>query len=491
MTRVLIIDDDILFCEALGSTLEEKGYTVMVAHTLERGRTLLKKQPVDIAFIDVFLPDGNGLDLLAGLSLLPDSPHAIVVTAQGDAAGAESAIASGAWDYVQKPAHIGEIMLMVERVIEVRERRRDMPDFVSVSGIVAASNPMRQAMLQIFDAAQSEAPALISGETGTGKELMARVMHKNSRRSDGPFVVVDCGALTPSLMESELFGSVRGAFTGAVHNRPGLVMLANGGTLFLDEVGELAFEQQKVFLRLLQERSFRPVGAGEEMQSDFKIVAATNRSLNEMVAGGMFRQDLLFRLQGIHIELPPLRARGEDILLIAKYSLARVLLQYGLGEKNFSADAKEALATYAWPGNVRELIHAVESAVLAATDGHLILLQHLPIQLRTHAARLRIEEMARPGGRPPGNVGFEAVFGTAGALSGQPASADLQDAPFTPITWKEFHDGELFGRKREYLLRLLRHTDGNVPEAARVAGVSRQRLYTLLKEHGIARNWQA
>ncbi len=545
MASLLIVDDDMLFCEALSTTLEGEGYRVLVAHNLGRARELLKKHTISIIFIDVFLPDGNGLDLLAGLALLPEPPEAIVVTAQGDPQGAEKAITSGAWDYVQKPAHMGEIVLMVQRALQAHERKQQMPDAAGSAGIVGTNRAMRLTLLQMFEAAQVDAPVLITGETGTGKELVARAVHKNSRRAQGPFVVVDCGAITPTLLESELFGNVRGAFTGAMSSRQGLVMLANGGTLFLDEVGELAPEQQKVFLRLLQERRFRPIGGTEELQSDFRIVAATNRNLPEMAAGGTFRSDLLFRLQGLTIEIPPLRARGKDIFLLVQYALNRTLAQYGLKGKVFSSEALEAFASYLWPGNVRELLHAVEASVLAAHDETLILMQHLPVHMRAQAVRSRIEERSPA---PP----LPTMRDSQGTLPGPPLSAEPPDldldveasiapamapafhtqngdlplpaarqmpptlSPLPPMeeirpahtlsrraehgpmrsptqdpsTWKEFHDTTLYDYKRRYLLDLLAWAQGNVPEAAKAAGLSRQRLYTLLREHGIIRQWE-
>lgn len=504
MSTLLVLDDDLIFCEALGTTLEEAGYRVLVAHTVARAKELLKKVSVDIVFIDVFLPDGNGLDLLNGLTLLPEPPEAIVITAQGDPKGAETAITSGAWDYVQKPANMEDILLMVRHALEARERKRKMPDFTGGSGIVGVTLPMRQALFQMFEAAQSDTPALIIGETGTGKELVARAIHTYSRRAGGPFVVVDCGAIAPTLLESELFGNVRGAFTGAVQSRPGLVALADGGTLFLDEAGELAREQQKVFLRLLQERSYRPIGSTEEVQSNFRIVAATNRNLSEMAAGGTFRSDLLFRLQGVIIELPPLRARGEDIELLVQHALARTLSRYGMQEKIFSAEAMVAFSSYAWPGNVRELMHAVEAAVLAASGSDLVLLQHLPLHLRAHAAKSRVGERAaafeqqyphEPALQPPLPAASAAAEGLEGEHLPPLSAPDTGKAaatgpPASPGSWKTFQDTVLYEEKRKYLLELLRYTGGNVPEAAREAGVSRQRLYMLLREHGIARQWQ-
>lgn len=571
MATLLIVDDDMLFCEALSTTLEEEGYRVLVAHNLGRARELLKKHTIEVVFIDVFLPDGNGLDLMAGLALLPEPPEAIVVTAQGDPQRAESAITSGAWDYVQKPADMREIVLMVKRAIQAHERKTQMPDPAGSAGIVASNRAMRITLLQMFEAAQVDAPVLITGETGTGKELVARAVHKNSRRAKGPFVVVDCSAIAPTLLESELFGNVRGAFTGAMHSRQGLAMLADGGTLFLDEVGELAPEQQKVFLRLLQERRFRPIGGNEELESDFRVVAATNRNLTEMAAGGTFRSDLLFRLQGLTIEIPPLRNRGKDVFLLVQYALNRTLAQYNLKPKAFSSDALQALASYPWPGNVRELMHAVEASVLAAHDESLILMQHLPVHMRAQAVKSRVQENYPAQPPPPAESSSPALSAASGGEEtppygeppayiqpgapvigaptqvqattpaqaaplappaplqprhafGQPAPASLdavptgeqamppaasrppqdtsqppalpqQEAPLRsatqdPYSWKEFQENILYEHKRRYLLDLLTWAQGSVPEAAKAAGLSRQRLYTLLKEHGISRHWE-
>ena len=513
MASLLIVDDDLLFCEALGSTLEEQGHRVLMAHTLARARELLKKQAVSVVFLDVYLPDGIGIDLMPGLALLPEVPEVIVVTAQGDPDGAAKAITAGAWDYVQKPAHMGEIALMVERALQTHERKRQLPDFTGGTGMVGTSQPMRLTLLQMLEAAQSDSPVLISGETGTGKELLARAIHGNSRRARGPFVVVDCGAIAPTLLESELFGNVRGAFTGAVHARHGLVMLANQGTLFLDEVGELALDQQKAFLRLLQERSFRPIGGTEEVPSDFRVVAATNRSLAEMTAGGTFRQDLLFRLQGMTIQVPPLRARKEDIFPLAQYACSRTITQYGMRPKTLSPEALEALGSYAWPGNVRELLHTVEAAVLAAGEQSLVLPQHLPVHVRANAVRSRVRGgKAQP--RPEPGAPAAGFQPQRAEMAGQPASistsdkqeeilpgggqALMPDVELTaaragegmPPSWREFQETTLYEEKRRYLLALLQGTGGNVPAAARAAGLSRQRLYILLREHGIVRQWE-
>ena len=472
MAEILIVDDDFVFTEALTSTLEDEGFSVHAVGTLLEARELLKNRIFSVAFIDVYLPDGNGLALLSGLALLPEPPEAIVVTALGDPDGAASAITHGAWDYIQKPADMGDILLMVRRALATRERKQARLRQFGVAGIVGESLPMRLCLLQMFEAAQTDTPVLISGETGTGKELVARAVHRNSRRAQGPFVVVDCGAISPTLIESELFGNIRGAFTGAAQSRQGLVQQADGGTLFLDEVGELSLEQQKVFLRVLQERAFRPLGAAEEISSNFRVVAATNRNLDDMAEQGAFRTDFLFRLRGCGISLPPLRDRGEDVELLADYGLTGTLVRGNMEGKRFSREAVQALKSYAWPGNVRELLHTVEHAALAATDDPLILLQHLPLPLRTSAARVRLLGGAREGISAPIGAGAGAV-----------------EAPAKPPTWREFQEQVLVEHKRRYLLEVLNWTEGNIPRAAEVTGVSRQRLYRLLREHGITRRW--
>ncbi len=474
MAEVLIVDDDFVFTEALASTLEDEGFSVHAVETSLEARELLKSRVFSVAFIDVYLPDGNGLDLLSGLALLPEPPEAIVVTAMGDPDGAASAITHGAWDYIQKPADMEEILLMVRRALASRERKQTRLRQFGVAGIIGESLPMRLCLLQMFEAAQTDNPVLITGETGTGKELVARAVHKNSRRAKGPFVVVDCGAISPTLLESELFGNVRGAFTGAAQSRQGLVQQADGGTLFLDEVGELSLEQQKVFLRVLQERTFRPLGASGEISSNFRVVAATNRDLSAMTERDAFRADFLFRLRGAAITLPPLRERGDDVELLAEYALTGTLARSNVGEKHFSREAMQALVSYSWPGNVRELLHTVEYATLAAVDEPLILLQHLPLQLRTSAARFRLA--GRVKGAP--TEGPPAVSGAA-----------APETAAKPPTWREFQEQVLMEHKRRYLLEVLNWAEGNIPKAAGVAGVSRQRLYTLLRDHGITRRW--
>ena len=281
--------------------------------------------------LDVGLPDGNGLDAIARIQKAESRPQIIIITASGDQNGAELAIRNGAWDYIQKPASVHDMALSIIRAIQYREERKGKrqgagaPRLLKLDGIVGNCPKMKERFELVAQAADTETNVLITGETGTGKELFASAIHNNSLRAKKPFVVVDCSALPETLVESILFGHDKGAFTGAQKAREGLIKQADGGTLFLDEVGELPFPVQKAFLRVLQERRFRPVGTGAEISSDFRLIAATNRDLQKLVLEGVFRDDFLFRLRSFIIELPPLREREEDIAEITNVLYCKAL----------------------------------------------------------------------------------------------------------------------------------------------------------------------
>ena len=300
---------------------------------------------------------------------------------------------------------------------------------------------------------------LITGETGTGKELFASAIHNNSLRAKKPFVVVDCSALPETLVESILFGHDKGAFTGAQRAREGLIKQADGGTLFLDEVGELPFPVQKAFLRVVQERRFRPVGAGAEISSDFRLIAATNRDLQKLVNEGVFRDDFLFRLRSFIIELPPLREREDDIAEITKYYIAKLCERHGIGLKGFSPDFMEALSAYKWPGNVRELLHALERALAAVFHEPTLFPQHLPEHIRIELARHSIKSAVPPPTRADGG------FISRGAMP----------------SFRNYREN----MDRMYLMELTALAGGNIKEACRVSGLSRSRLYDLLKNHNL------
>ncbi len=464
MAKILIIDDDPLVRESLARVVKKMDHEAFKAESLGTAREKLPTEPFDLVFCDVHMPDGSGLDILPEIRASATVPEVIIVTGYGDPDGAELAIKKGAWDYIEKPLSVKAVMLCIERALQYREKKRAarQPVALNIEGIVGSSSRIRTCLDLLAQAASSEANVLVSGETGTGKELFAWAIHNNSARSDRNFVVVDCAALPETLVESTLFGHVRGAFTGADKPRDGLVRQADGGTLFLDEIGELSISIQKAFLRVLQERRFRPVGGGQEVSSDFRLVAATNRRLEDLTRTGGFREDLLFRLRTFVLELPPLRETKEDIKDLMLHYLVRFCELYGSPMKGYSPDFLEVLMAYDWPGNVRELIQALEKAVISAKDEPMLFAKHLPDHIRIQLARASVLQK-----RPPG------------------ASAEASPATDPSLNLKDFREAEMARIEKDYLASLLRRTNGEVGEACRISGLSRSRLYTLLKKYGL------
>lgn len=465
MAKILIIDDNPLVSESLARVMEKMGHASSAAASVAAALDAARGAAFDIIFCDVHMPDGSGLDILPELRSGPLPPEVIIITGFGDPDGAELAIKKGAWDYVEKPLSAKNVMLAVERALQYRDKKRAAPAPIALKteGIVGAGPKLHACLDALAQAASSEANVLITGETGTGKELFAWAIHRNSARSPRSFVVVDCAALPETLVESTLFGHVRGAFTGADKPRDGLVRQADGGTLFLDEIGELPLAIQKAFLRVLQERRFRPVGGGQEVSSDFRLVAATNRDLEGMVRAGTFREDLLFRIRTFVLSLPPLRETKEDLKEIVLHYVVKFCDQYGIPMKSFSPEFQQVLLAYEWPGNVRELIQALEKAIITAKDEPVLFPKHLPEHIRIRLARSAV----------------------AGKKSGpEPAASTPKPGPLASL--KDFRDEGLARLESEYLADLMRAAARNIPEACRISGLSRSRLYTLLKKYGIA-----
>ncbi len=469
MARVLIIDDDQQLCGMLALKLSLLGNQSERAHSLAEGLAQAAGQEFDVVFLDVRLPDGDGLAALPALQQSPGRPEVIIITGAGDPDGAELAIKSGAWDYIKKPSSVQAMILPVIRAVQYRQERAAGGRRVALrrEGIVGESPAMQACLDLLAQAAGSEANLLISGETGTGKELFARAAHANSRRAPAPFVVVDCSALPATLAESLLFGHERGSFTGADQSREGLVRQAHGGTLFLDEVGELPLAVQKAFLRVLQDRRFRPIGGRSEVASDFRLVSATNRDLGEMVQAGRFRSDLLFRLRGLTLRLPSLRERGDDLRALVNFHLERLCARYGLASKGLSPEFMEALAAHAWPGNVRELVQALEHALARAGAAPTLFARHLPDSLRVQVARAALGPgPARPGPGPEARP-------AAASPGGETALPSLREHRLV--------------QDRIYLASLMANHAGDIAGACRAAGLSRSRLYELLKRHDLPR----
>jgi two-component system, NtrC family, response regulator len=451
MSKILIIDDDPSMCRMLIRLVEMHGHHAVAAQTLSHGLREAREAPYDVVFLDVRMPDGNGLQALQEVQAGPGKPEVIIITGMGDADGAELAIKSGAWDYVEKARSVKEMSLPLVRALQYRQEKltKQRPVALDRVGIVGETPEILECLQLVAAAAVTDSNVLITGETGTGKELFARAIHENSPRKGGGFVVVDCGALPESLVESVLFGSEKGAFTGADRAREGLVRQAHGGTLFLDEVGELPPAVQKAFLRVLQEHRFRPVGGRKEVESDFRLVAATNRNLDDMVGGNRFRQDLLFRLRSVTISLPPLRERSGDIRSMAMNYVTRQCERYNREAKGFSPEFLNALVEYDWPGNVRELLNTLEGALAVAGTEPILFEKHLPTNIRVRIVR----------------SAFEQESGASGSGSD------------TFPRFREYREE----MERRYLSDLMARANNDIKEACSLSGLSRSRLYELLK----------
>jgi len=466
MADILIIDDDELICATLSNVVKDMGHNATCAFTLREGLEKVRSGQFDLVFLDVKMPDGSGLGIVTDIRETPSSPEVIIITGFGDPDGAELAIKHGAWGYLEKGASLDAMTLPLARALQYRQERqlKKAPTALRLEGIVGRSPKMRACLDLLAQAANSDASVLITGETGTGKELIACAIHKNSARARKSFVVVDCAALPETLVESVLFGHEKGSYTGADKSQSGLIKQAGGGTLFLDEVGELPLSIQGSFLRVLQERRFRPVGSIEEVESDFRTVAASNRDLDDMARRGQFRKDLLFRLRALEIELPPLRGRFEDIKELATYHMIRLSEHYGKGTKGFSPDFLETLERYDWPGNARELINAMERAYVEAGDSPVLFPKYLPVPIRVQAVKASLGNKETTGGEPDAGI----------------------DLPKGLSSLQEQREAVIAEAEQHYLKELVSLTGRNVEEACKISGLSRSRLYALMKKHRIS-----
>ena len=460
--NILIIDDDITICETLANVIKRLGHKVSYALTLNEGLVINSTDYIDVVLLDVRLPDGNGLEAISTIREVDSMPEVIIITGEGDPDGAVLAIKNGAWDYIEKPFSLDKMTLPLLRAIQYREEKKNKSSVALMrGGIIGNSQQLKACLDLVANAANSNANVLITGETGTGKELFSSAIHLNSARKNMNFVVVDCAALPETLVESTLFGHIKGAFTGADKSRDGLIKQADGGTLFLDEVGEMPLPIQKTFLRVLQERSFRPVGGKHETKSDFRLIAATNKDLDDAVATNKFRQDLLYRLRSIAIDLPPLKERIDDIKALAIHFMMRFSSRKKKGTKGFSREFVDAICAYSWPGNVRELQNAIENAVVAASETPILFPHHLPMNIRAELVR---------------------------------ASVEKRHSPKTPIqpdpqikTLKEVRDTAIAEIEKRYLEKLMSHTKGDIKTACEISGLSRPRIYALLKKYAVSR----
>jgi DNA-binding NtrC family response regulator len=444
--RVLVVEDEREMRAMLEKGLTRRGFTPVALPSADEALARLAGEDFDVVLTDLRMPGMDGLALCERIALnRPDIP-VVVVTAFGSLETAVAAIRAGAYDFVTKPIDVDALVLVLERAVqhralreEVRRLRQELGRRDDGGTVVGESLAMKQAYALIDRVADLDSTVLITGESGTGKEVAARAVHTRGRRKDGPFVALNCAAMPEALLESELFGHAKGAFTDAKAARTGLFVQAHGGTLFLDEVGELPLTLQPKLLRALQERVVRPLGGDTEVPFDARIVAATNRDLELAVAEGRFREDLYYRLNVIGVELPPLRARGNDVLALSQRFIEQFAARTGKRVVGLSPAAAQRLLTYGWPGNVRELQNCLERAV-ALTSFEELTVDDLPERVRNYS---------------------------------QPKAVPENTDPSELVTLEEV--------ERRYIHRVLEAVGGSRTLAARVLGVDRKTLYRKLE----------
>ncbi|HEY2511593.1 MAG TPA: sigma-54 dependent transcriptional regulator [Polyangiaceae bacterium] len=452
--RALLVDDDRAMCEMLEGALARRGFEVVSRTSAEEAVALLGTNEYDVVVTDLNMQGTSGLELCQRIvANRPDLP-VVVVTAFGSLETAVGAIRAGAYDFVTKPFEMEDLALTLERAIAHKQLREEVKRLRFAvresqqhpSEMVGASAPMQKVYDLVSRVAETEASVLITGESGTGKELVAKAIHARSRRAQGPFVAINCAAMPESLLESELFGHTKGAFTDARQSRAGLFLQASGGTLMLDEIGEMPVGMQAKLLRVLQERTVRPVGGDRETPFDTRILAATNRDLDTEVAERRFREDLFYRINVVRIHVPPLRARGSDVLALAQSFIERFAAVHRTNVKGLSSPAAERLLAYSWPGNVRELQNCIERAVALARF-EMLGVDDLPDKLRDYRPTRVIVESEDP-------------------------------AELLPMAEVE----------RRYVLRVLQAVGGNKTLAADVLGFDRRTLYRKLERYGALEN---
>jgi two-component system response regulator AtoC len=442
--HLLVVDDDPITTNLLKEVLSKEGYDVAIALSGEEAIDLGMDNLFDIVITDVRMGAKDGIEVLQSFKKSAPETTVIMITAFGSIETAIEAIRQGAFDYISKPFKLDEIKFTIRRALEQRRLlqenrfyRQELLDKYQFKNVIGRTPQMFEVYKTIAKVADTKSTVLLYGERGTGKELVARSIHYNSHRNESPFIPVDCASLVETLMESELFGHVRGAFTGAISTKRGLFEEADGGTLFLDEVSNLSLSMQTKLLRFLQEHEIKRVGETESIKVDVRVITATNQPLEPLVKNGKFREDLFDRLNVVSINLPPLREKREDIPLLATHFLRKFAEENRKNISHISPEALEILTHYSWPGNVRELEHTIERAVILSIHP-IILLEDLPRKM------------------------FEEIKGTEFPL------------PEKPLSLKEL--------EKKYVLKVLEETKGNKKKAAEILGIDRTTLYRILEK---------
>jgi len=450
VTRIMVIDDEPLMRITVQDALVAEGYKVSSADTGEKGLTLLRETQADILITDLRLPDLDGIQVLKEVKMISPEIQVIMMTAYGSIDSAVTAMKEGASDYLTKPFAMDELLLIIKRILRMKRLeeeniflRKKVEERYGLEGLVGKSPQMLKIYELIETVAQTDTTVLIHGESGTGKEVAANAIHLRSPRKNGPFVKVNCAALPETLLESELFGHERGAFTGATKQRKGRFEMANGGTLFLDEIGDISLAVQVKLLRVLQERQFERVGGNETLSVNVRMICATQRDLKEEIRKGSFREDLYYRLNVVPLPLPSLRERREDILLLADHFINKFSRKMGKEITGLSGEAKNILLKYAFPGNIRELENMLERAV-ALIKGEIIEAYDLPEEVCGQASSIRDICKRIRGTKPLASA--TSVF------------------------------------EKEYIQSVLEKTKGKKGQAAELLGISRKTLWEKIKE---------
>jgi len=440
--KVLVVDDETIVRESLRDWLSDVGHQVLTAENGPQALEIIQKEEPRIVIADLVMPGMDGIELLKRVREISPSIEVIIITAYGSIPTAITAMREGAYDYIEKPFCPERAELLIEKLVEHQRLleenialQQKLEERYRFENIIAKSPRMRQVIEVIKVVAKSNATVLITGETGTGKELVAQATHSQSYRRGKPFVAVSCAALPESLLESELFGHEKGSFTGAYAQKKGKFEVANRGTLFLDEIGEMSANIQVHLLRVLEEKEFTRVGGNEPIKVDVRVISATNRDIKQAVGKGQFREDLYYRLNVVNIELPPLRERKEDIPLLAQHFLKKFAVENNKEVTGFSPEATDFLLKYDWPGNVREMENAIERAIILAQN---------PV---IEVADLPQPELVAAGSTPP--------------------------------------EKNLKQVEKDHILNVLTETGGNYTEAARILGISRMTLYNKAKAYGL------
>ncbi|WP_457621734.1 sigma-54-dependent transcriptional regulator [Persephonella sp.] len=439
--KILIIDDDKDILSLMKLKLKSYGYSVSTELSPTKALDIIGKENFDLILVDQLMPDMSGIEFIETLKKRNIKTPVILMTAYGSLEDAVLAMKKGAFHYITKPVNFEELKIIIDQALEVSDLKKELSELKSLlsTDIIAESPQMRQVLETAKKIAPFDTTVLITGESGTGKEMIANFIHKNSLRKDKSFIAINCGAIPSELLESELFGYKKGAFTGANTDKKGLIEEAEGGTLFLDEIGELPLDLQVKLLRVLQENEIKPIGSNRPKRINVRFITATNRDLKQMIEEGKFREDLYYRINVIPIHIPPLRDRKEDIIPLAHFFINKFCSKYGIPKKRLSEHARKKLLSYEYKGNVRELENIIERAVLT-TEGE------------------EIDDI--------------------------PVSVSKRYNNFSDIrSFKEAK--EIF--EKNYLIELLKRTDFNISKASKIAGITRAQIYRMMKRYGITK----